>query len=78
MSDLMATTTINIQIDSEILKQAQDVLSLLGLDITTAINLFLRQVICDQRIRFDIPVQLLMNETMQNLCKNQDKKHLTK
>ena len=52
----MATTTINIRTDSEVKAQAQDILSMLGLDLTTAINLFLRQVICKQSVSFDVSV----------------------
>ena len=52
----MTTTTINIRIDSKIKAQAQDVLSKLGLDLTTAINLFLRQVICKQSVSFDVSI----------------------
>ena len=52
----MAATNINIRTDSDIKAQAQEVLSKLGLDLTTAVNLFLRQVICKQSISFDISV----------------------
>jgi len=52
----MATTTVNIRTDSEVKTQAQDILSKLGLDLTTAINMFLRQVICKQSVSFDISV----------------------
>ena len=52
----MTNTNINIRIDSEVKAQAQEVLSKLGLDITTAVNLFLRQAICKQSVSFDISV----------------------
>ena len=52
----MATTTINIRTDSDVKAQAQYVLSKLGLDLTTAVNLFLRQVICRQSVSFEISV----------------------
>lgn len=52
----MSTTNINIRTDSEVKAQAQDVLSKLGLDLTTAINLFLREVICKQGVSFDVSV----------------------
>ena len=52
----MAAATINIRTDSEIKAQAQTVFSKLGLDLSTAVNLFLRQVICNQSISFDISV----------------------
>jgi len=50
----MASTNLNIRTDSEIKAKAQSVLNNLGLDLTTAVNLFLRQVICDQSISFNI------------------------
>jgi len=52
----MAAANLNIRMDSEVKAQAQDVLSKLGLDLTTAVNLFLRQVICQQGVSFDIYV----------------------
>ena len=52
----MSVTNINIRTDSEIKAQAQDVLSKLGLDLTTAVNLFLRQLICKQSVSFDVSV----------------------
>jgi len=55
----MSNTTINIRTDSEVKAQAQDVLSKLGLDLTTAVNLFLRQVICNQSVSFNISVARL-------------------
>lgn len=56
------TTNINIRTDIEVKAQAQEVLSKLGLDLTTAVNLFLRQVICDQRVAFDISVPAKSNK----------------
>ena len=41
----MSTTNINIRTDSEIKARAQQVFSSLGLDMTTAVNLFLRQTV---------------------------------
>ena len=52
----MSVTNINIRTDSEVKAQAQDVLSKLGLDLTTAVNLFLRQLICKQGVSFDVSV----------------------
>lgn len=50
----MSNTTINVRTDSEVKAQAQATLAALGLDLTTAVNLFLRQVICKQSVSFDI------------------------
>ncbi len=53
----MKTTNINIRIDSEIKTSAQKIFSDLGLDMTTAVNLFLRQTV---RMN-DIPFVLTTN-----------------
>ncbi|MCL2170824.1 MAG: type II toxin-antitoxin system RelB/DinJ family antitoxin [Defluviitaleaceae bacterium] len=45
---------INIFVDVEIKNKAQDVLADLGLDMTTAISLFLRQTIRKNGIPFDL------------------------
>ncbi len=51
---IMATTNINIRTDSELKVKAQAVLSELGLDMSTAINVFLTQVVYKNAIPFEI------------------------
>jgi DNA-damage-inducible protein J len=48
----MSTTNINIRTDSEIKSQAQQIFETLGLDMTTAINLFLRQTVRERDLPF--------------------------
>jgi len=50
----MSDTNINIRVNNEIKKEAQDLFSSLGLDMTTAINIFLRQAIKLRSIPFAI------------------------
>ena len=50
----MAATNINIRTDSELKAKAQSVLSDLGLDMSTAINIFLNQIVYTQAIPFII------------------------
>ncbi|MDR2547590.1 MAG: type II toxin-antitoxin system RelB/DinJ family antitoxin [Lachnospiraceae bacterium] len=45
-------TNINIRTDSEIKSRAQDIYASLGLDMTTAINLFLRQTVRQNDLPF--------------------------
>lgn len=52
----MANTSMNIRMDSEIKKQAQELFSQFGLDMTTAINMFLRQSIREQGIPFSLKI----------------------
>ena len=50
----MATTNINIRTDSELKAKSQSVLRDLGLDMSTAINVFLSQLVHRQAIPFEI------------------------
>ena len=50
----MAATNINIRTDSELKTKAQSVLADLGFDMSTAINVFLNQVVYKQAIPFEI------------------------
>ena len=50
----MSKTRMSIRLDSEVKEQAQQVFSNLGMDMTTAINIFLRQAIQYQGLPFDV------------------------
>ena len=53
----MPVTNINIRVDNDIKKEAQDLFSSLGIDMTTAINIFLRQSIRVRSIPFPITAE---------------------
>ena len=48
----MATTNLNIRIDKDIKDQAEEIFNELGLNMTTAVNMFLRTAIREQGIPF--------------------------
>ena len=48
----MATTNLNIRTDKEIKDQAEAIFSSLGLNMTTAVNIFLRTAIRENGIPF--------------------------
>ena len=50
----MPSTSMNIRMDSEVKKQAEDLFSKLGINMTTAINIFLRQCSCQYFAIFSI------------------------
>lgn len=54
----MATTNLNIRTDKEVKEQADAVFSALGLNMTTAINLFLRTSIREQGIPFSLKLDV--------------------
>ena len=52
----MSKTSMSIRLDSEVKEQAQQVFNHLGMDMTTAINIFLRQAIQHQGLPFDVKI----------------------
>ncbi len=50
----MAKTTANISIDAKTKKKAQELFADFGMDLSTAINIFLRQAIRENAIPFTI------------------------
>jgi len=60
----MATTSMNIRMDTEVKRKAQMIFAELGMDTTTAVNLFLRQVIRTQSIPFELKAELPNEETL--------------
>ena len=50
----VTNTNINIRVDSDVKNKAQEVFSGLGLDMTSAINIFLRQAIRRNGIPFEL------------------------
>jgi addiction module RelB/DinJ family antitoxin len=51
---MIASSRISINIDEDVKKDAQCVFGKMGLDMTTAIELFLRAAIMEERIPFEI------------------------
>lgn len=50
----MSTTTLQIRIDSQLKKSAEQFFTSAGLDTTTAVRMFLKQVTIRQAIPFEI------------------------
>ncbi len=54
MSD---TTSVNLRIDKDLKAQAEELFASLGMNMTTAINVFLRQSVRDQAIPFQVTAE---------------------
>ena len=50
----MSKTSMRIRLDSEVKEQAHQVFNNMGMDMNTAINIFLRQAIQYQGLPFDV------------------------
>lgn len=51
---MAATTNLSIRIDKELKEQADQVFSEMGMSLTTAINVFVRQTVRQRKIPFEI------------------------
>ena len=61
----MSNTSMNIRMDSEVKRQAQELFAQFGLDMTTAINMFLRQSIRQRGIPFALQLDPFFSEANQ-------------
>lgn len=59
----MANTNLNIRTDKEVKEQAETIYAELGLNMTTAVNLFLRASIRASGIPFDLKLDMPNEET---------------
>jgi DNA-damage-inducible protein J len=55
-------SNINVKIDTEIKEQAAQLLGRMGIDQTTAIDMFFRQIIAERRLPFQPTVNLTLDE----------------
>ncbi|MDD3363395.1 MAG: type II toxin-antitoxin system RelB/DinJ family antitoxin [Syntrophomonas sp.] len=64
----MAQTSINIRIDEDLKKQAEYLFSEFGMNMTTAFTIFIKAVVREQKIPFEIamPKDGFFNEYNQN------------
>ncbi len=59
----MAKVATTIRLDADVKARAQAILEELGLDLSTAVGIFLRQTIREQRIPFEVKVDVPNAET---------------
>ena len=50
----MATSTLQIRVDSKLRKEADELFALAGLDMSSAVRLFLRQSVIRRRLPFEV------------------------
>ena len=61
----MATTSITIRMDENLKKQAESLFDEMGLNMTTAITMFAKAVVRQNKIPFEIAVDPFFSETNQ-------------
>lgn len=58
----MSQTTLNIRIDTDVKELATQLLERMGIDTTTAIDMFFRQIIAEHRLPFQPAVNPTLDE----------------
>ena len=58
------TTNLSIRMDKELKEQAEQLFSELGMNMTTALNIFVRQAVRQRKIPFEISLNVPNAETM--------------
>ena len=58
----MAQTNLNIRIDEDLKKQFDEFCSNVGINMTTAFNIFAKKVVSEQRIPFEIAADPFYSE----------------
>ena len=61
----MATTNLNIRIDADLKKQAEQIFNELGLNMSTALTIFLRQAVRSNGIPFDLRIDVPNDKTVE-------------
>lgn len=69
---MSVTTNVSLRIDKDIKNQADALFSELGLNFTTAVNIFLRQAIREGRIPFSVSLHHPNKETVAALQEIED------
>lgn len=63
----MASVNVTTRMDSNLKKQAEELFSELGLSLTTAITIFMKQAVREKRIPFDISLNIPSLEILETL-----------
>lgn len=65
-------TTINIRVDEDVKKQASELFADLGIDLSAAINMFLRQAIMRDGLPFEVKREIPNEDTRAALKEVED------
>lgn len=68
---MQESTNINIRIDKDVKNAAEKIFNELGLNMTTAINIFLRKAIQEQGIPFDVKLNVPNETTLKAIAEGE-------
>lgn len=71
----MSKVSTNINLDTELKKNAQELFADLGMDLTTAVTIFIKQAVREQKIPFEISRDIPNATTLQALAEYDEMKN---
>lgn len=74
----MATTNLNVRVDENLKKTADALLNELGMNMSTAINIYLKQIVREKGIPFEIKLNNPNAETLQAFQDIKEGKNLSR
>jgi len=74
---IATTSTLNVKIDKGVKERAAQFLESMGLDHTTAINMYYRQIITERRLPFQPSSCLTLDEQIRDAALKQNPKRVT-
>ena len=69
---------MNIRVDNDIKNNAKKIFAELGMDLTTAVNIFLRQSIREHGMPFELKLHVPNDETLEAIRQVNNKEDLSK
>lgn len=73
----MAATNINIRVDEEVKRKAELICQELGMNLSTAVNIFLRQTVRSEGIPFDVRLNRPGVETLAAMDDVENRRNLS-
>ena len=74
----MVNTVMSIRTDSEIKHQAEEIFEELGLNLSTAVNMFLRQTVRDKKVPLDLSLASAAESKKSVLSQNEIRSYICK
>ena len=71
----MATITVSFRTDSDLRREAETFFDAVGMTMSTAINLYLRKIVMEQKIPFEISVPSMSKESISALKEAEELKN---
>lgn len=68
----MATIPTQVRIDADLKKEVNELFSYLGLDMSSAVNLFLRQCVLHEGLPFNVEVPRCSKRTLEAIAEAQE------